>query len=202
MNKFFLVIIAAIIATNFLGAQAFAQKVPKLPKLPIEGKRLQAARDESGAILNGKHRSTIIRTNGEQLTGEVTYLDGFENGLMTVTDQSNRLRYEIPFEKGAINGLVKGFGTVKGHGLTWETHYLNGEKHGFHRIYYNKGLYFEASYEDGDPHGPEKEFYNNGQLYSEVNIVHGRREGYQRYYKPDGSLESEVYFEKGIKKKK
>lgn len=90
-------------------------------RLPVESQRVEPAADDQGRPLAGIHRLALAK---EKLTAEVNYADGFEDGLMTVRDQQGRVKFEIPFERGQVNGVVKNYG-LKGQ-VVWAATYRKG----------------------------------------------------------------------------
>jgi antitoxin component YwqK of YwqJK toxin-antitoxin module len=72
--------------------------------------------------------------------------------------------------------------------LVSEGIYVNNEKHGVWREYYDHTgtLMIEETYVNGIPHGPYTCFHPNGRVWSQGNFDNGLREGYFRVYDDQG----------------
>ena len=73
--------------------------------------------------------------------------------------------------------------------LIAEGHYVNNNKHGIWREYYdsNGGLMIEENYWNGVQHGRFASYHPNGQLMSEGQFQHGSREGCFKVYDENGT---------------
>ncbi len=72
--------------------------------------------------------------------------------------------------------------------LIAEGNYVNNQKHGRWREYYDHTgtLMIEEDYRHGIPHGRYASFHPNGQLWSEGQFHEGERQGYFRVYDENG----------------
>jgi antitoxin component YwqK of YwqJK toxin-antitoxin module len=93
--------------------------------------------------------------------------------------------YEV--EKAGKNGRYKEFN--KHAVLIAEGVYVNGQKHGTWREYYDSdgSLMIEEEYWHGIKHGGFKAFHPNGKVMSEGGFSNGSREGLFRVYDEDGN---------------
>lgn len=73
--------------------------------------------------------------------------------------------------------------------LVAEGVYVNGEKHGIWKEYYDHTgeLMIEEEYNHGVSHGIYRCFHPNGKIWSEGRFENGRREGYFRVYDEKGN---------------
>ena len=74
--------------------------------------------------------------------------------------------------------------------------YLDGKKHGVHRVwYYSKlgrsSLREECTYKNGKEHGKYREWWNNGQLEKECDYLDGKKYGLEREWYDNGKLRRE-----------
>ena len=66
--------------------------------------------------------------------------------------------------------------------LQFEGEYLNGERNGKGKEYFNDTLQFEGEYLNGKRNGKGKEYYDNGRLKFEGEYLNGKRHGKGKEY--------------------
>jgi antitoxin component YwqK of YwqJK toxin-antitoxin module len=73
--------------------------------------------------------------------------------------------------------------------LISEGYYVNNQKHGIWREYYDHTgtIMIEENYERDIPHGRYRAFHPNGKVWSEGQFINGSREGYFHIYDEDGN---------------
>ena len=131
-------------------------------------------------------------------------LDGQPHGTWIIKDQFGKMLYEIPFEKGVINGIVKEYDTKypknneeyyysneeylmdsiprkKTHYLFSSSNYKNGMPNGIFNQYNWLGQQTKQTiYQDGFREG--KAFERNNLAYTSLNYANGELDGYIRTY--------------------
>lgn len=101
----------------------------------------------------------------------------------------------LSFERTQIkNGKWKEFN--KHAVLIAEGFYVNGEKHGAWREYYDftGTLMIEENYRHGVQHGRYASFHPNGQIFSEGHFEDGLRQGKFKVYDEQGNNIRNLYF--------
>ena len=130
--------------------------------------------------------------------------DGLPQGLWTIKDQFGKVLYEIPFDKGMVNGTVKEYDNLypnyedyldyeredylqdsmpkrKTHYLYSTKEYKNGVANGQSNRYNWLGeLNEQEIYKDGYREGPA--FERNNLAYTSLNFKDGSLDGYVRTY--------------------
>ena len=82
--------------------------------------------------------------------------------------------------------------------LTSEGKYINNQKDGIFKIYYeNENIYGEYGYKNGYDDGKFKEYYENGNLKKEGSIENGQINGLSKYYYETGELYLEKFWRYG-----
>ena len=127
----------------------------------------------------------------------VEYLDGLYDGKYIFYNDSGLVIssgiYKEGYEEGEwfyINGNNRQFGS-----------YLNGEKIGEWRSYYNrKQIVFKGKYENGLPTGKHKFWYQNGALRRFGDYRIGRKNGDWYFYSKGGRLLMISTFKDGLQK--
>ncbi len=85
-------------------------------------------------------------------------------------------------------------------GIQSEINYVENHPYGSYITYYPNNRVEEAGYWTANKNtGDFKRFYENGQLAQEFNFnSHGKRDGLQKYYYPDGTLQCAVEIDNGV----
>lgn len=130
--------------------------------------------------------------------GVIVWAIGSNNADKKVTIKkeyypSGRLKTEIPYKDGKINGIQKIY--YESGKLKEETSFVDGKKNGAAKIYYENGqLLAEASFICDKINGVEKKYYPNGQLLTETPLVDGKKSGIAKIYYESGKLQLEMPF--------
>lgn len=119
---------------------------------------------------NEKHSAAFTKT----IEGHM--VDGLPVGVWTMKDQFGKMKVEVPFEKGLVNGTVKEY------------------DYAFPRAKYNDYYEYEPDYlQDSTP--KKKQYY----LYSITEYKNGLKNGKSEQYNWLGEIEKQDYFKDGYK---
>ena len=81
---------------------------------------------------------------------------------------------------------------LKTNNLIFKGQYLNGEKNGKGKEYYDDGeVKFEGEYLNGNKNGKCKEYYNYGKIKFEGEYLNGKKNGKGKEYYDDGEVKFE-----------
>ena len=187
-----------------------------LEKLVFEGEYLNG---EKNGIIKEYDINGNIKFEGE-------YLNGKRNGKGKEYYKNHNLKFEGEYFKNKrwngkgydlnnniIYELQDGKGYVKEYSdedetIEFEGEYLNGEKNGKGKEYYDKNiLKFEGEYSNGFRNGKGKEYYcyyvqcDKNPLKFEGEFLNGKRNGKGKEFNKDGELEFEGEYLYGYRRK-
>lgn len=110
--------------------------------------------------------------------------------------RNGKLECITPFKNNIISGVVRTFFDD----CNFETHFVNGKRHGVARGYDNKGrIISETTYMRGFKIGVARHFYANGQIRIESRYRDNYKQGIEREYYKNGAIKKETYYEWGDK---
>lgn len=129
--------------------------------------------------------------------GVTFYEDAPYSGTVISYYKTDSLAYRASYYQGRKQGKEE-----KWHSngvLAVERFYNKGIKVGLHRGWWeNSHLKFEFYFDDkGAYHGTAKEWFVDGTLYRDFNYVHGKEEGSQKLYKPNGNIRANYVVRNG-----
>ncbi|MDR2905927.1 MAG: toxin-antitoxin system YwqK family antitoxin [Helicobacteraceae bacterium] len=162
--------------------------------------------DMEGNLLPGKAKMVSLKdgstiTNVFYMTYETLCVDGeLLNGVIReYDDKTGRLRYEIPYKNGKIEGVWKGF--YKNGELWLEAQYKNNVREGIQKEYsLSTGeLEFETSFKDDEMDGISKDYWSGGALQYIRTYKNGKQEGIEKFFSTSGELGSETPYKNGLK---
>lgn len=82
--------------------------------------------------------------------------------------------------------------------LSYQSHYVNGTRHGLHTMWYKDGKkYAEWSYDNGNEHGRYNIWYPNGQLDTTFTYVNNKIQGLKEEWYENGDKKRECNFVDG-----
>jgi antitoxin component YwqK of YwqJK toxin-antitoxin module len=120
------------------------------------------------------------------------------DGIESIYDsQTHKLRSEIPYKNGAINGVVKEYDCVT-YELASETPYIDGKINGVRKNYFTDGRYEETPYKNGKIDGVQKIYCKkDSQVHYEVDWENGQGiKSSGRHYDKDGNLIGRIDYNK------
>lgn len=147
--------------------------------------------EEKGDVLN----LAFYYPNGMKAKEGKTVRDR-QSGVWKEYFISGKLYAEIPYTDGQKNGLAKYY-FVSGE-LSEEINYEKGLREGYYKSYYKNGnMMQEGWHKNDEPEGTWIKYFSNGIMNYRCFYQDGKQTGYEEYYHPDGTKESEVYSEYG-----
>ena len=170
----------------------------------IHNNIINEIKDGKGYIKNYSIKDIHLEFEGEYLNGEINgkgkeydnlgniiyegeYLNGKRwNG--TIYNKKDYKKYIIQNGKGFINEYNRE------EKLSYESNYLNGEKNGQVKIYYNNILKFEGEYKNGRKNGMGKEYNLFNKLVFEGKYKYDRKVKGKLYIKGILEFEGEFLF--------
>lgn len=129
--------------------------------------------------------------------GVTTYNNEPYSGAIVAYYEGETLAYSATYYKGRKQGKES-----KWHAngvLATERFYDKGVKTGLHRGWWeNSNRKFEFYFDtNGAYHGTVKEWFVDGTLYRDFNYVHGKEEGSQKLFKPNGNIRANYVVKNG-----
>lgn len=110
---------------------------------------------------------------------------------------NGKLYLELNYSKGKRNGLYKIY--YENSSLFEEGNYKDGNLEGMVKFYFGDGSYLESNYKNGKKEGTERRYGKNGTLELESNYKNDKKEGAERSFRENGTLFEEANYKDDIR---
>ena len=84
--------------------------------------------------------------------------------------------------------------------LRWESHWVDGKRHGFRGWYDDGQLHWESQCVYGKQHGFDWTWYDNGQLFWEIHWVDGKKHGMEYVWNQNGVMRYKINWVHGVRR--
>lgn len=157
------------------------------------------SRYELTSINGSSHQKATLTTKDGEILEEGFVENGVKDGQWIYYNPQNESIKKIEnYLEGKLNGVVLEFSTL--HETTSRTHYVAGQKDGYHAQYKRGRMKLEGYYKDGQLHGRMTKYHDySSKILSETDYKYGKQHGIYRYYDPEGNITLDYLYENGEK---